>query len=80
MKISVSDNGSGIPYERQGKLFTKFYQADASLTREKGGSGLGLSICKVIVEAHGGKISLQSAPNSGTTVTFSLPKGHKSAV
>ncbi|MDG7050322.1 MAG: HAMP domain-containing protein [Nitrososphaerota archaeon] len=80
LKISVSDNGTGIPYERQGKLFTKFYQADASLTREKGGSGLGLSICKVIVEAHGGKISLQSAPNSGTTVTFSLPKGHKSAV
>ncbi len=80
LKISVSDNGTGIPYERQGKLFTKFYQADASLTREKGGSGLGLSICKGIIEAHGGKISLQSAPNSGTTVTFSLPKGHKSAV
>lgn len=80
LKISVSDNGSGIPYERQGKLFTKFYQADASLTREKGGSGLGLSICKGIIEAHGGKISLQSAPNSGTTVTFSLPKGNKTAV
>jgi signal transduction histidine kinase len=80
LKISVSDNGSGIPYDRQGKLFTKFYQADASLTREKGGSGLGLSICKGIVEAHGGKISLQSTPNSGTTVTFSLPKGNRSAV
>lgn len=80
LKISVSDNGSGIPYERQDKLFTKFYQADASLTREKGGSGLGLSICKGIIEAHGGKISLQSAPNSGTTVTFSLPVGHKTAV
>lgn len=80
LKISVSDNGSGIPYERQGRLFTKFYQADASLTREKGGSGLGLSICKGIIEAHGGKISLQSAPNSGTTVTFSLPKGNKTAV
>jgi signal transduction histidine kinase len=80
LKISVSDNGSGIPYERQDKLFTKFYQADASLTREKGGSGLGLSICKGIVEAHGGKISLQSTPNSGTTVTFSLPVGHKTAV
>lgn len=80
LKISVSDNGLGIPYDRQGKLFTKFYQADASLTREKGGSGLGLSICKGIVEAHGGKISLQSTPNSGTTVTFSLPKGNRSAV
>lgn len=80
LKISVSDNGSGIPYDRQDRLFTKFYQADASLTREKGGSGLGLSICKGIIEAHGGKISVQSAPNSGTTVTFSLPKGHRMAV
>jgi len=74
IRIMVIDNGSGIPYEKQAKLFTKFYQADASLTREKGGSGLGLSICKGIVEAHGGKISLQSTPGSGTTVTFSLPK------
>lgn len=77
VKIMVQDNGSGIPYEKQGKLFTKFYQVDASLTREKGGSGLGLSICKGIIEEHGGKISLQSTPNSGTTVTFSLPKLQK---
>lgn len=75
VKIMIHDNGSGIPQDRQAKLFTKFYQADASLTREKGGSGLGLSICKGIIETHGGKISLQSTPDSGTTVTFSLPKG-----
>jgi signal transduction histidine kinase len=74
VKIMVHDNGVGIPYEKQTKLFTKFYQVDASLTREKGGSGLGLSICKGIVEAHGGKISMQSTPQSGTIVTFSLPK------
>ena len=74
IRIIIHDNGLGIPYERQGKLFTKFYQADASLTREKGGSGLGLSICKGIVEAHGGKISLESKPDTGTTITFSLPK------
>ncbi|NDF46907.1 MAG: HAMP domain-containing protein [Nitrosopumilaceae archaeon] len=81
IRIIVSDNGLGVPYEKQGKLFTKFYQADASMTREKGGSGLGLSICKGIVEIHGGKISMQSTPNSGTTVTFSLPvKEHKSAI
>jgi len=81
LKIIISDNGIGIPYDKQSKLFTKFYQADASLTREKGGSGLGLSICKGIVEAHGGKISLQSTPDSGTTVTFSLPKSdHRGAV
>lgn len=74
IKIIVKDNGVGIPLEKQNKLFTKFYQADASLTREKGGSGLGLSICKGIVEAHGGSISLESSTSTGTTVTFSLPK------
>ncbi|CAE6497712.1 MAG: ATP-binding protein [Candidatus Nitrosotenuis sp.] len=74
IKIIVKDNGIGIPLEKQSKLFTKFYQADASLTREKGGSGLGLSICKGIVEAHGGSISLESSTSAGTTVTFSLPK------
>lgn len=74
VRILVEDNGIGIPYEKQSKIFTKFYQVDASLTREKGGSGLGLSICKGIIEAHGGKISLTSTPQAGTTITFSLPK------
>jgi signal transduction histidine kinase len=74
IRIIVQDNGVGIPYERQGRLFTKFYQVDASLTREKGGSGLGLSICKGIIDAHGGKIILESKPNVGTTIAFSLPK------
>lgn len=74
VKIMVHDNGAGIPYDRQGKLFTKFYQVDASLTREKTGSGLGLSICKGIIEAHGGKITLESRPSVGTTIAFSLPK------
>ncbi len=74
VRVTITDNGVGIPYERQTSLFTKFYQVDASLTREKGGSGLGLSICRGIVDAHGGRISLESAPDSGTTITFSLPK------
>lgn len=74
VRIHVTDNGVGIPYEKQSKIFTKFYQVDASFTREKGGSGLGLSICKGIIEAHGGKISLKSTPDVGTTITFSLPK------
>jgi signal transduction histidine kinase len=80
VRITVSDNGTGIPPEKQTKLFTKFYQADASLTREKGGSGLGLSICKGIVGAHGGRITLESTPGVGTKVTFSLPKDDKSPV
>lgn len=74
VRIHVTDNGVGIPYDKQSKIFTKFYQVDASLTREKGGSGLGLSICKGIIEAHGGKISLKSTPGTGTTITFTLPK------
>lgn len=52
IQISVKDNGIGIPLNKQSDLFKKFYQVDASLTREKGGSGLGLSICKGIVENH----------------------------
>jgi signal transduction histidine kinase len=74
VKIMVTDNGAGIPPEKQNNLFTKFYQVDASLTREKGGSGLGLSICRGIVETHGGKITLESTQGRGTTVTFTLPK------
>ncbi|MFQ5572794.1 MAG: ATP-binding protein, partial [Nitrosopumilaceae archaeon] len=56
IKISVNDNGIGIPADKQKDLFKKFYQVDASLTRERGGSGLGLAICKGIVGYHGGKI------------------------
>ncbi len=74
VRIMIADNGSGIPPEKQASLFTKFYQVDASLTREKSGSGLGLSICRGIIETHGGKISLESRLDHGTTVTFSMPK------
>jgi signal transduction histidine kinase len=80
VKIFVTDNGTGIPQEKQANLFTKFYQVDASLTREKGGSGLGLSICRGIIETHGGRITLESAPGGGTTVIFSLPKHDKSPI
>lgn len=73
-KISVKDNGRGIPKEAQDNIFKKFYQVDASLTREKGGSGLGLSICKSIVESHGGKIWFESDVGKGTTFVFTLPK------
>jgi signal transduction histidine kinase len=74
IKISVKDNGIGIPIEKQKDLFKKFYQVDTSLTREVGGSGLGLAICKGIVEEHGGKISAESTPKSGSTFSFTLPK------
>ncbi|MEK6831871.1 MAG: HAMP domain-containing sensor histidine kinase, partial [Thermoproteota archaeon] len=74
IQISVKDNGIGIPLNKQGDLFKKFYQVDASLTREKGGSGLGLSICKGIMENHGGVITVKSTPNQETVFTFTLPK------
>ncbi len=74
IQISVKDNGMGIPMDKQSNLFKKFYQVDATLTRERGGSGLGLSICKGIIENHGGTITVKSIPKQETTFTFTLPK------
>lgn len=70
---SVEDNGIGISEEDQEQLFSKFFRVDSSLTREIGGSGLGLSICKTIVELHGGKIWVESEVGKGSTFSFSLP-------
>ncbi len=72
--VSVKDNGKGIPPEANDKIFKKFYQADTTSTREKGGSGLGLSICKGIIEAHGGTIWMQSVLSKGTTFSFTILK------
>lgn len=74
VKINVTDNGIGIPLDKQKDLFKKFYQVDATLTRETGGSGLGLAICKGIVDNHGGQISVQSSPNQGATFSLTIPK------
>ena len=74
VKISVKDNGIGIPKDKQKDLFKKFYQVDATLTRERGGSGLGLAICKGIVDNHEGVISVDSTPNQGSTFSFTIPK------
>jgi signal transduction histidine kinase len=72
--FSVEDNGQGIPVEKVDKLFQKFYQIDASTTRRHGGTGLGLVICKGIVEAHGGEIWIDRDYTSGASVKFSLPR------
>ncbi len=74
IKISIKDNGIGIPQDKQKELFKKFYQVDATLTRERGGSGLGLAICKGIIESHKGNISMESVPNQGATFSFTIPK------
>lgn len=68
------DNGLGIPKEKQGNLFKKFYQVDTSATRKHGGTGLGLAICKGIVEGLGGKVWLESDAGKGATFYFTLPK------
>lgn len=74
VKISIKDNGIGIPKDKQKDLFKKFYQVDATLTRERGGSGLGLAICKGIIDNHEGVISVESTPNQGSTFSFTIPK------
>ncbi len=71
--VQVIDSGIGIPPEAQKKLFSKFYQVDGSMTRKAGGSGLGLYISRLIVEAHGGEIWLNSQEGKGSAFSFSLP-------
>lgn len=74
LTISVSDNGIGIPKEKQGRVFERFYRADESRTKATGGSGLGLAICKHIVEKHKGTLNISSVEGEGTTVTAILPR------
>jgi len=71
--IQVRDTGIGIPSEAMPYLFSKFYQVDGSSTRRAGGTGLGLYISKLIVEAHGGRIWAESEPDKGSTFRFTLP-------
>gem|GEM_PF-1566998 len=72
--MSVRDNGAGIPQDKIGNLFAKFYQVHKDKNRKYGGSGLGLSVCKGIVEEHGGRIWAESGgEGTGTTVFVELP-------
>jgi CheY-like chemotaxis protein/anti-sigma regulatory factor (Ser/Thr protein kinase) len=74
VELEVQDTGVGIAPAKQHHLFEKFQQLDSTFTRQQGGSGLGLSICRSLVEMMGGRIKLWSAGlGCGTTVTFSLP-------
>ena len=68
------DNGLGIPKDKQGGLFKKFYQVDTSATRKHGGTGLGLAICKGVAEGLGGRIWLESDTGKGATFYFTIPK------
>lgn len=75
VKINVTDTGIGIPENELQKIFNRFYRVDEDRSREKGGSGLGLSIVKWIVDAHGGTIMLESEMGKGTSASIYLPKG-----
>ena len=74
MKVSVRDQGIGMSKEQIRKIFERFYRADLSATAVAG-MGLGMSIVKNIIEAHGGTIWVKSTPDKGTTVSFTLPIG-----
>ena len=74
--IEVADNGNGIPQKHLTKIFERFYRVDKSRDREQGGSGLGLSIVKHIIEAHNQSINVRSTIGTGTTFSFTLKKAH----
>lgn len=73
VRLRVSDTGIGMTEEQLGLLFEPFRQATASTARQFGGTGLGMSIVKMLVEALGGRIAVRSAPGAGTTVEVVLP-------
>ncbi len=74
VKVSVKDQGKGIPIPFQRKIFEKFYRIETEETAKVSSFGLGLYICKLIVEAHGGRIWVESLPGHGSTFSFTLPK------
>jgi two-component system, OmpR family, sensor histidine kinase SaeS len=73
IRISITDEGEGIPLEEQSFIFERFYRVEKSRSKEYGGSGLGLAICKSIVELHGGRIGVVSEQGEGSTFYFTIP-------
>ena len=73
VEVAVADTGEGIPAEDLPNVFERFYRVDKSRSRATGGSGLGLTIAKYLVEAHGGKIEVQSELGKGSRFSFTLP-------
>jgi len=78
-EISIGDNGAGIPHEKLQKIFDPFYTTRTADARGQGGTGLGLALCRRIIEAHGGRIRVESEPGKGTTFTLKLPRSESPA-
>jgi signal transduction histidine kinase len=72
--VTVADRGIGIPLDEQGRIFERFYRVDDQLSRQTQGSGLGLYLAKAIVDAHRGRIWVESAPGQGSAFSFALPR------
>ena len=75
VRLSVQDDGPGIPSDQLERLFDRFYRLEDSRSRDQGGAGLGLSIVRGIVDAHGGRVWLESVVGQGTTAHVQLPVG-----
>jgi signal transduction histidine kinase len=74
VRVEVRDSGIGIAPEFRDRIFERFYQVDGTIARRRGGLGLGLAICKLIVEAHGGQIGVESEAGQGSCFYFILPR------
>jgi signal transduction histidine kinase/putative methionine-R-sulfoxide reductase with GAF domain len=74
VRVEVSDTGIGIPADKIDRIFDRFFQVDGSSTRRFGGAGLGLSICKQIIDAHGGELTVESEVGKGSTFAFTVPR------
>ena len=73
LNAALTDRGIGIAPAEQGRVFEKFYRVDSSLTRGPGGTGLGLYICRGLVERMGGRLGLRSEAGTGSTFLLDLP-------
>jgi signal transduction histidine kinase/putative methionine-R-sulfoxide reductase with GAF domain len=74
VRVEVLDTGIGIPADKIDRVFDRFFQVDGSSTRRFGGAGLGLSICRQIIDAHGGELGVESEVGKGSTFAFTVPQ------
>ncbi len=76
--VRVTDSGQGIPLREQERIFERYQRIESAATRRTQGAGLGLYICRAIVEAHGGRIWVESELGRGSTFSFSVPREERS--